>query len=251
MVDLKDPVHEGRRLEGFGDGVAGNGLRGFFMTDKKKGFLVLLSAVSLVAMDGTGISSGEVRTAVVPFEAVYGQVGQEVIRCLSCGNIFGSGPIEGNPAVPLTRLLWDLLTEKGKGFDFINPDQVEGFYNILLSKGIEKDPLQLMKTLGVQMKADYVLWGHIFRYQERIGKAYGVEKPASVAFDLHLMKIKDGKLVWKAHWEQTQKSLSENLLELDTFIKSNMRWVTAEQLALQGLKEMLKDFPGAESLKKP
>ena len=159
-----------------------------------------------------------------------------------------TGSIEGNPAPLLTRLLWDLLPEGGKGFDFINPDQVEGFYNILLSKGIEKDPLLLMKTLGAQMKADYVLWGHIFRFQERIGKAYGVEKPASVAFDLHLMKVKDGKLVWRAHWDHTQKTLSENLLEIDSFIKRNMRWVTAEELSLQGLKEMLKDFPAAESL---
>ncbi|MBI4764023.1 MAG: hypothetical protein HY787_05385 [Deltaproteobacteria bacterium] len=214
----------------------------------KRGFIVLMLVTGMVVLARPGISFGEIRIAVVPFEVEYGQ-GKEIVRCRSCGNIFGSGPIEGNPAAPLTRLLWDLLVEQGKGFDFISPDQVEGYYNILLSKGIMRDPLQLMKTLGAQMKADYVLWGHIFRYQERIGKAYGVEKPASVAFDLHLMKVKDGKLVWKAHWDQTQKALSENLLELDSFIKSNMRWVTAEKLSLQGLKEMLKDFPLAESLR--
>lgn len=206
-------------------------------------------AAGLVVTIWTGISFGEVRMAVVPFEVEYGQ-GREIVRCRSCGNIFEIGSIEGNPAPLLTRLLWDLLPEGGKGFDFINPDQVEGFYNILLSRGIEKDPLLLMKTLGAQMKADYVLWGHIFRFQERIGKTYGVEKPASVAFDLHLVKVKEGKLVWRAHWDHTQKTLSENLLEIDAFIKRNMRWVTAEELSLQGLKEMLKNFPTAESLMK-
>lgn len=213
----------------------------------KREFLVWMLVTGMV-MTWTGVSFGGVRTAVVPFEVEYGQ-GKEIARCRSCGNIIGSGPVEGNPTPLLTRLLWDLLPEKGKGFDFVNPDQVEGFYNILLAKGIEKDPLQLMKALGVQMKADYVLWGHVFRYRERIGTAYGVQRPTSVAFDLHLMKVTDGKVVWRAQWDQTQKALTENLLDFDNFVKRNMRWVTAEELSLQGLKEMLKDFPPAESLK--
>lgn len=203
--------------------------------------MMLVSGMVLIA--GKGVSFGEVRMAVVSFEVEYGQ-GEEITRCRSCGNIIGSGPVEGNPVELLTHLLWDLLSEKGKGFDFINPDQVEGYYNILLARKIEKDPLQLMKTLGVQMKAEYVLWGDVFRYQERVGAAFAVQSPASVALDLHLMRVKDGKLIWKAHWDRTQKSFSENILDF----KGNMRWLTAKELSLQGLKEMLKDFPSAESL---
>jgi hypothetical protein len=209
----------------------------------KRRFLILMLVTAMAAMAWTGVSFGGVRTAVVNFEVEYGQ-GQEIVRCRACGDIIGSGPVEDNPVPLLTHLLWDLLQEKDKGFDFINPNQVEGHYNILLSKGIEKDPLRLMKTLGLQMRADYVLWGHLFRYQERVGTAYGVEKPASVAFDLHLLKVKDGKLVWRAHWDQTQKTLTENLLE-----QRNLRWVTAEELSLQGLKKILKDFPSSESLR--
>jgi hypothetical protein len=213
----------------------------------KRIFLVLMLVSGLVVMTWTGVSFGGVRTAVVSFEVEHGQ-GEEIVRCRACGNIFGFGPVEGNPVDLLSRLLWNLLQEKSDGFDFINPDQVEGFYNILLAKGIEKNTLQLMKTLGALMKAEYVLWGDVFRYQERIGTAYGVQKPASVAFDLHLMRVEDGKLVWKTHWDQTQKPLSENILEFNRFVKRNMRWVSAEELSLQGLKEMLKDFPSAESL---
>ena len=215
---------------------------------KKRGFLLWILLADLLVLIWTGLSSGEVRTAVVPFEAVYGQVGQEVVRCLSCGNLFGSGPIEGNPTGTLTQLVWDKLKEEEKGFDFINPDRVEGYYNVLLSKGFEKDPLRLMKTLGLEVKADYIFWGNLFRYQERIGSSYSVQKPASVAFDLHLMRVKDGKLIWKAQWEYTQKPLSENLLELGRFAKSHWRWVTAEELFLQGLQDMLRNFPTADSL---
>ena len=196
----------------------------------------------MVAVAGKGVSFGGVRMAVVSFEVEYGQ-GEEIARCRSCGNIIGSGPVEGNPVELLTRLLWDLLSEKDKGFDFINPDQVQGFYNILLARKIEKDPLQLMKTLGVQMKADYVLWGDVFRYQERVGTGYGVQSPASVAFDLHLMRVKDGKLVWKAHWDRTQKPLSENILEFNRFVKGNMRWVTAARTFPSGFKGNVEGFP--------
>lgn len=214
----------------------------------KRSVIVLMLAAGVIFMAGAGISIGEVRMAVVPFEVEHGQE-KEIIQCRACGNVFGAGPVEGDPSSLLTGILWDLLQEKSKGFDFINPDQVEGFYNVLLSKEIEKDPLKLMKNLGLQMKADYVLWGHIFRYQERVGTTYAVQYPASVAFDLHLMKVKDGQMVWKAHWDQTQKSLSENILKLDAFLKSKMRWITASELSRQGLKEMLKDFPPVESLR--
>ena len=195
------------------------------------------------------ISLAEVRLAVAPFEAEDGY-GKEIIRCRSCGNIMESGPIEGDSASTLTFSLWEFIQEKGKGFELIHPGQVEGVYNTLLAKGVIKDPLILMKAIGIQMKADYVLWGTVFHYQERKGTAYGVQQPASIAMDLHLLKVQEGNLVWKAQWTETQKSLSENLFEMKSFIKRKMRWVTVKELSSQGLMDMLKEFPSAESLQK-
>lgn len=214
----------------------------------KKRFLLLMVVAGFFSMVWTGESLAGVRLAIAPFEVEQAQ-GKEIVRCRSCGNIMESGPVEGDPAPLLTQWLWELFQEKNKGFDFISPSQVEGFNNILLAKGIEKDPLILMKALGAQMKAEYVLWGTVFRYQERKGTSYGITQPASVAVDLHLMKVRDGSLAWRGQWAQTQKSLSENLLELDAFLKRNMRWVTVQELTRQGLMEMLKDFPPADSLK--
>jgi hypothetical protein len=106
-----------------------------------------------------------------------------------------------------------------------------------------------MKAMGTQLKADFILWGVIFHFQERIGTAYGVQKPASVSFDLHLLRVKDGSLVRRDQWTKTQRSLTENLLEAESFFKGKMRWLTAEELSFLGLQEILKDFPSAESLK--
>jgi hypothetical protein len=195
----------------------------------------------------TGLALGEVRLAVAPFQISPGHE-KEIIRCQVCGSILPGGPIEGEPQAFLTRTLWDMLQQKNKGFDFISPGQVEGAYNIDLAKDISTEPLALMKKIGRQVQADYILWGVLFHFQERKGTSYGVEKPASVAFDLHLMRIKDGVIVWRTQYSKTQKSLTENLLEMEQMIKQKMRWVTAEQLSRQGLEEILKDFPSAESL---
>jgi hypothetical protein len=173
---------------------------------------------------------------------------RDYIRCRACGNLLKSGPVEGQAVSGLTQILWDMLLGLGKGYDWTSPGQVEGAYNALLAKGLEKNTLVLMQSLGKQLKVDFVLWGTLSEYQERKGTTYGVQKPASVAMDLHLLDVRKGLLAWKEQWVETQKSLSENLFELDAFMKRKGRWVSAEDLARQGIGEMLKRFPPAETL---
>lgn len=216
---------------------------------RKAGFLVLGIVVALsLLLAQAGLSYGEVRVAVAPFQLDPGQE-KEIVRCRSCGNIMPGGTILGEPTSFLTHVLWDLMQEKGKGLALISPGQVEGAYNIGLAKRFQKDPLVTMKTIGQQINADYLLWGTLFRYHERIGTSYGVQEPASVAFDLHLLRVKDGVLVWRVQYVKTQKSLSENLLEMENFLKQKMRWLTVEELSRLGLEQILKDFPSTESLK--
>lgn len=194
------------------------------------------------------LSLGAMRVGVALFQMEQVQ-GEKIVRCPACGTVLGTGPIEGDPSSLLTHMLWDFLQGEKKGIDWISPGQVEGAYNTKLAKGIEKNPMLLMKTLGIELKADFMLWGNVFHYQERKGTSYAVQEPASVALDLHLLRVKDGKLVWRAQWAETQKSLSENLLEIDSFFKRKMRWLTVQELSRQSLEEILKDFPSPESFK--
>jgi hypothetical protein len=86
--------------------------------------------------------------------------------------------------------------------------------------------------------------GHLYRFRERIGESYSVEQPASVAFEVHLIRVEDGELVWRGAFDRTQGSLMENLLQISYFFREKGRWVTAEELAAEGVKEILKSFPG-------
>ncbi len=186
------------------------------------------------------------RLVLVPFQ-VESNGNADVIRCRACGNILGAGKVEGDPSPALTLLLWNLLKDQVKGYELISPGQAEGAYQTQLAKKIEQDPKVLMKAIGQDLKADGVIWGGIFRYENRKGTAYGVQEPASVSLDLHLLRVSDGLIVWKIQWSHTQKSLSEDLFQLGEVAKRGLRWLTAEELAQSGLAQMIKNFPGPQA----
>ena len=112
----------------------------------------------------------------------------------------------------------------------------------------ETNPVRSSVPLGRELNADFVMVCHLFRFEERVGSSIGVEKPASVAFDLHLFRIRDGARVWDGAFDETQKALFDNLLRAGSFFKEGAKWLTAEELAAVGMDEVLKKLPGAEEL---
>jgi hypothetical protein len=98
---------------------------------------------------------------------------------------------------------------------------------------------------GRNLGADAVIIGHLYRFRERIGTQYSVEIPASVAFDIHLIDVKDGRLLWSGNFDETQQSLFEDLYQLGTFLRRRGRWITAKELAVSGLEGILDTFPAS------
>jgi len=101
----------------------------------------------------------------------------------------------------------------------------------------------MIKDVGMTLEADAVLVGEVYRWQDRVGTDYGIEKPASVAFDLSLVRSSDGAILSRINYDKTQKSLMEDLLDLDTYVRSGGRWLTAEELADFGIKRLVSDMP--------
>jgi len=95
--------------------------------------------------------------------------------------------------------------------------------------------IETARTMG----ADFVMAGYIYRFVERVGYNYSAESPASVAFGVHLLRAKDGRIVWSRHFDETQRALSDNLFEIGTFFKRGGKWVTAEEMARIALEDML------------
>ncbi len=103
---------------------------------------------------------------------------------------------------------------------------------------------QVATMLGRALEVDVVLFGMVTRYQLRKGTNYSVSKPASVAFELYLMDGKKGEVLWSASFDKTQKSLSEDLSNIYSFLKEEWRWLTAEELMELGANLMVDKFPG-------
>jgi TolB-like protein len=94
-----------------------------------------------------------------------------------------------------------------------------------------------LRQLGEAVYADAVLIGRVRRFRERVGDEWGVKSPASVAFVLELVDVRRGDVIWSASFDETQKSLSENIFALADITERGVRWLTAEQLAHEGVKK--------------
>jgi len=101
----------------------------------------------------------------------------------------------------------------------------------------ESNAARRARKLGELVYADAVLSGRILRYRERVGEDWGAKSPASVAFVLELWDVRKGDLVWRGRFDETQKSLSEDVFAISEFARRGPRWLKAEELALEGIKK--------------
>jgi hypothetical protein len=166
------------------------------------------------------------------------------VRCLVCGSVVMTGEVAEGATEFLSDSLYSALKSKGD-FKLVPPGQAQGVLSKLLydDAGTLSERALLVET-GQALKADAVLAVYIYRFRERIGTSYAVKSPASVAFDMHLIRVADGRVLWSGQFNETQKSLSENFLSLGTFFKRKASWVTAREMAQAGLEDILQSLSG-------
>jgi hypothetical protein len=188
------------------------------------------------------------KVVVVGFQAAMSKgVKPDVIRDPLSGGIYMAAPVSSEVILRMNEILFENLVDS-KIYQLVSPDQAMGVYSRLVDseQDMGMDTIRILQEVGKTFGCDAVLAGYIYRWQEREGTAIGVQNPASVAFNLHLIRPSDGAIIWRTGFDKTQKSLSENLLDAETFFQSGGRWLTAEKLAILGLNKVLKDMPGGE-----
>ena len=190
---------------------------------------------------------GVEKILILTFQDMSAVYGENVnVRCPVCGNVFMTGKVAEGADHDLTEHLFFLLKDR-KDIILIPASQAQGVLSGLLSENkfrlSEKD---FFVEIGRALEADAVIAGNIYRFRERIGTQYSVDSPASVAFDIHLIRVADGHLLWRGHFNETQRSLSENLFRIGTFLRRKARWITAQEMAMSGLEDVLKTFPNSD-----
>jgi hypothetical protein len=199
---------------------------------------------NIVTKENVLSTSGKEKILIFPFKNMATVYGENVnTRCPICGKVFMTGEVAEDADNMLTELLFVLLKDR-KDIQLIPASQSQGVVSDLLSEDKKNlSERDLLVETGRALKADWVLSGNIFRFRERVGGKYSVDLPASVAFDIHLIRVSDGRLLWNDHFDETQRPLSENLFQLGSFLQRKARWITANDMAVSGLKDILKNFP--------
>lgn len=135
---------------------------------------------------------------------------EKEMYCPVCGRPISSGVVHTDAPAIIRERLKTALTDRNIGYsDGMKPDQP--YIHVL-----------------------------VYRFQERKGGNFAVDKPASVAFHMHLMK---NRMVGKIFaYAEEQKALTQNLLTVGKFFRRGARWVTAEELAGEGINAGLDDL---------
>ena len=187
------------------------------------------------------------RLAVLPFrEIIPEDAAAKMVSCPLCGAVFSTDKFtDASLSVAAVENIFLESLREHKKLTLLAPDSTSEVSRRFTAS--LKVPLpETLRQVGAELKADGILIGYVFRYRERKGYAYSVEKPASVAFDIHLVRASDGLVVWRGAFDKTQRSLMEDIFQLSAFFNRGGKWITAGELTKEGVAEILKTFPGID-----
>lgn len=150
------------------------------------------------------------------------------------------------PAKSLARLdafLEKKLNEAGISIT-AGPGKAEGCRELVLSKlnRSQASAVEYWTRVGECAGADYLLVPMVLDWREREGVEFSVRRPARVVMELFLIDVRKSRLMDRFHFEETQKTLARNLLDIDKFIERGGKWITAMDLAREALDQGVKEL---------
>ncbi|HIJ57125.1 MAG TPA: hypothetical protein HPQ03_13525 [Deltaproteobacteria bacterium] len=208
-------------------------------------FFVFGCKSKVVSPEKTAESYHFKRVAIVPFQNMTEKYGEKVtIRGGISGRFYTTDKVAEGADYLLTGRMTTYIQGR-KNLELIPVSQTEGAFSGVLSKegGKELSELEMIVRVGQELGAEAVVVGKIYRFIDRDGTDYSVRSSASVAFDVFLIRVEDGRVIWSGRFDESQRSLTENLFDIGTFMKRRGRWVTAEEMAIDGLNDLLETFP--------
>lgn len=174
-----------------------------------------------------------------------GEESGKTVFCPICGIGASSGKILKGSEKIVEEVFVNKLREL-KEVELIPADKVEGIYKRISSESLKEPLLKSLMKAGDELGVDFLAVGYVYRYVERVGYKYSSEHPASVVFEIHIIKTSDGSIIWRGFFDKTQKSLMEDVFQMSSFFKGGGKWLTARQLTEQGMNKIFETFPNFE-----
>lgn len=183
------------------------------------------------------------RVGLMPFfKGSYGSDIGSSLTCPVCELSFDANNLTPDCDRVLTGFVQDSL-EIRYGDKLIPLREVMKAYRETPKDEFKDTPLALAQRVGKALSANAMMVGSVWKYRDRMGGTRAVESPASVAFAVYLIDVETGNIVWSKDFAQTQRSLFENILQAQSFFDKGGKWLTADELAQIGVKEIFKSFP--------
>ncbi len=104
------------------------------------------------------------------------------------------------------------------------------------------NPVDKWVKIGKCIPADYILVPQLLLFKERIGGEWGVEEPAKVIIAFNLIDVNNKTLIKNYIFKEKQQPLLENMLTIKKFIKRGGKWVSAIELAKEGIEIGIKEI---------
>jgi hypothetical protein len=144
----------------------------------------------------------------------------------------------------VTRYVSEALTARG-----VQVVPADDFQISLVNAGVDPSVPENRRAVAnlaaFEFGADGVVTGDVTRFRDRTGQSLAAANPASVGFSVNLLDAPAARRLWGGTFEETQQPLTENLFNASRYPGGGSRWLTAEELARWGAREMSKSMPVA------
>lgn len=206
-------------------------------------FLICLSVLALTACSGRFQGSSTPPLPAVTF-AVAPCSQPLVLNELLAGNIPEVQEKISTAELQNLDTAFDALLHRETSRAFVSSFRVQPVYELALrdSDQNKHNPIEFWAGIGKKVDVEYLLIPVILNWHERTGGDSSAFSPASVTLDLLLMDVKNKELVSRYHFDETQETLSDNLLEFGKYLERKGQWINATPLALEGLNQGIKEL---------
>ncbi|MFI3272713.1 MAG: hypothetical protein R3Y11_11535 [Pseudomonadota bacterium] len=109
-------------------------------------------------------------------------------------------------------------------------------------KSYKGPAIEYWLELGQAAGVDLLIVPQAIAYTPRIGGDLGVTQAAAVMLDFFLIDVREEILIHRYAFNEQQVGLASNLLEIGTFFSRGGKWLTADELAQEGMVNVIKEF---------
>jgi len=108
--------------------------------------------------------------------------------------------------------------------------------------------LEKSREIANRYQCNAVMDISVSRFDERVGGDYGVKQPAAVTFAYRLFETGEGRVLCHGRFDERQQSLMENLFALSKAQSRGLTWLSAKELARDGLEEKFGECPSLDGV---